>query len=72
VEYFLVSSPRPNTQAIVEYGSADGTALAPRRELVTGGTEDSGYGDAAMHRLSKRLWTIEIHRRLELQTRRAL
>jgi hypothetical protein len=68
---FPVPSPRPNTIATVVCGQAAGRELATPQGLATIAPE-AGRGDAAMYKLSKRLWAIEIHRRLEIQTRRAL
>ncbi len=49
-----------------------GTAVAAPRHEALSLAADRMIGEAEMHRLSRRLWSLEIHRRLELQTRRAL
>ncbi len=49
-----------------------GTAVAAPRHEALSLAADRVIGEADMHRLSRRLWSLEIHRRLELQTRRAL
>jgi hypothetical protein len=68
---FPVPSPRPNAVATVDYSQAAGRELATPQTLTKVGPK-AARGDAAMYKLSKRLWSIEIHRRLEIQTRRAL
>ena len=64
-------SPRSNTVATIDYCLAAGREVATSQTLAKT-TPRAAHGDAAMYKLSKRLWAIEIHRRLEIQTRRAL
>ncbi|WP_158810732.1 hypothetical protein [Beijerinckia sp. L45] len=65
-------SPRPSAVAITEYRLAGNRELMAPQALATIAPADALHGDAAMYKLSKRLWSIEVHRRLEIQTRRAL
>lgn len=63
--------PSPRAVTTADFNPSLGRALTPPQDLTTV-TPDAGYSNGAMYKLSKRLWSIEVHRRLELQTRRAL
>lgn len=61
-------SPRPNAVMIAEYNPSARQELTTSHNLAP----IAPAGDTAMYKLSKRLWSIEVHRRLEIQTRRVL
>ncbi len=56
-----VAIPRAIT---TDMAAPRGTALSEAAETI--------IGEGEMHRLSRRLWTLEIHRRLEREARRLL
>ena len=58
-------SPHPSAVAII-HSSAERELTSPQPLAWT------AHGETAMYKLSKRLWSIEVHRRLELQTRRVI
>ena len=63
--------PSSNAVANAEYKPEAGRELTVPQALVAI-TPDAGDANAAMYKLSKRLWSIEVFRRLEIQTRRVL
>ena len=63
-------SPRPSAVPF-DFNPAAGRALTTAQHVATT-VPDALNGDAEMYKLSKRLWSIEVHRRLEILTRRAL
>jgi hypothetical protein len=66
-----VSYQRLSLAILPEPPFAGGTALQAGQPLVSA-PSGAARANAEMHALSKRLWALEINRRLELQTRDAL
>ncbi|MGD0634277.1 MAG: hypothetical protein ABSA13_08385 [Beijerinckiaceae bacterium] len=66
-----MSYQRLSLAILPEAPFSGGTALQAGQPVVTA-PPGSARAGAEMHALSKRLWALEINRRLELQTRDAL